>query len=289
MSDRLSNHTSQKNGPQRKIIGLIPAGGKAARLSPLPFSKELYPVGFQRLDNGRSLHPKPVCVYLLEKMRLADTTEAYIVLREGKWDIPAYLCDGKMLNMHLAYLMMDLPFGVPYTLDQAYPFAQDAIVVFGFPDIIFQPDDAFVSLLAKQAESSADIVLGLFQAPQPHKMDMVGLDSEGQICEIQIKPTSTNFCYTWIIAVWAPSFTHFMHEYVSVNQKKSDTAIRNRELFFSDVINAAMQNDVQVDNVIFDDGICLDIGTPENLLKVAQLTPGASWNKFGITANRHSV
>ena len=76
-------------------------------------------------------------------------------------------------------------------------------------------------MLAKQAESGADIVLGLFQAPQPHKMDMVGLDSKGQICEIQIKPTSTNFYYTWIIAVWAPSFTHFMHEYVSVSQKKS--------------------------------------------------------------------
>ena len=249
----------------------MPAAGKAARLSPLPFSKELYPVGFQSLDNDRSLHPKPVCVYLLEKMRLAGTTEAYIVLRKGKWDIPAYLRDGKMLDLHLAYLMMDLPFGVPYTLDQAYPFVQDAIVVFGFPDIIFKPDDAYVSLLAKQAESGADIVLGLFRAPQPQKMDMVGLDSEGQICEIQIKPTSTDFCYTWIIAVWTPSFTHFMHEYVSVNQKNSDTNLRDREVFFSDVINAAIKNGIQVGKIIFDDGICLDIGTPENLVKAAQL------------------
>jgi glucose-1-phosphate thymidylyltransferase len=84
-------------------------------------------------------------------MRLAGVTRAYIVLREGKWDIPAYLGDGTMLNMHLAYLMMRLPFGAPYTLDQAYPFVQDALVAFGFPDIIFQPDDAFVQLLARQA------------------------------------------------------------------------------------------------------------------------------------------
>jgi dTDP-glucose pyrophosphorylase len=47
--------------------------------------------------------------------------------------------------------------------------------------------------------------------------------------------------------------------------------MRNRELFFSDVINAAIQNDIQVDKVIFDDGFWLDIGIPENLVKAAQL------------------
>jgi len=270
MSDPLSNHLSKQTRGQQRIIGLVPAAGKAARLSPLPFSKELYPVGFQSLDNDRSLRPKPVCVYLLEKMRMAGTTEAYIVLRKGKWDISAYLRDGKMLNMHLAYLIMDLPFGVPYTLDQAYAFVQDAVVVFGFPDIIFKPDDAYVSLLAKQAESGADIVLGLFRVSQSHKMDMVGLGSEGQISEIQIKPTSTNFSHTWIIAVWAPSFTQFMHEYVSFIQKNSDTVMRNREVFLSDVINAAIQNDMKVDKVIFAGGNCLDIGTPEGLVKATQ-------------------
>lgn len=39
-------------------------------------------------------------------MHAAGITEAYIVLREGKWDIPAYLCDGAMVGMHLAYLMV---------------------------------------------------------------------------------------------------------------------------------------------------------------------------------------
>lgn len=272
VSDRLSNHISWQKRSKRTTVGLVPAAGKAARLSPLPFSKELYPVGFQSLDKDRSLRPKPVCVYLLEKMRLAGTTEAYIVLRKGKWDIPAYLRDGKMLNMHLAYLMMDLPFGVPYTLDQAYPFLQDAIVVFGFPDIIFKPDDAYVSLLARQAESGADIVLGLFRAPHASKMDRVGLDSEGEICEIQIKPASTSYCYTWIIAVWAFSFTHFMHEVVSDIQNKSDTSMTDWEVAFSDVINAAIQSNMQIDKVIFHDGVCLDIGIPENLVKAAKLT-----------------
>jgi glucose-1-phosphate thymidylyltransferase len=278
MSDRLSSHISRQKKSQRTIIGLVPAAGKAARLSPLPFSKELYPVGFQRLDNGRSLHPKPVCVYLLEKMRLAGTTEAYIVLRKGKWDIPAYLCDGKMLNMHLAYLMMDLPFGVPYTLDQAYPFVQDAIVAFGFPDIIFQPEDAFVQLITRQAESNADIVLGLFPTDKPQKWDMVHLDQDGRIQQIIIKPPHTHLRYTWTIAIWTPVFTRFMHEYVAGLQglKKRNSAENNssepRELFVGDVIQAAIQNDMGIDTVVFPDGSCLDIGTPEDMIRAAQIS-----------------
>ena len=264
-----------KNKKHSEIIGLFPAAGLATRISPLPCSKELYPVGFRHVDKGHGLRPKVVGHYLLEKMQLANVAKVFIILREGKWDIPAYFGDGKEFGPHLAYLMMNEPYGVPFTLDQAYPFIRDAEVVFGFPDIIFKPNDAFSKLRAKLAGSGADIVLGLFQAPQPPRMDMVGLDREGRISEIQIKPTSTKYRYTWIIAVWAPSFTEFMHEYVSFIRKKRDTALRNREVFLSEVINAAMQNDIKVDTVTFADGICLDIGIPDNLVKAAQLTPEA--------------
>src|SRR4030042_2836613 len=117
----------------QEVIGQIPAGGQATRMSPSPCSKELYPIGFWKVKEGSSLRPKVVCHYLLEKMRLAGITKIYIILRNGKWDIPAYLGDGTMFEMHFAYLMMRLRFGVPYTVDQAYPFVQNNIVVFGFP------------------------------------------------------------------------------------------------------------------------------------------------------------
>lgn len=209
-----------KSYSRRAVVGLVPAGGKASRLSPLPFSKELYPVGFRSVDESGAMRPKVVCHYLLERMSFAAITKAYMIIRKGKWDLPGYLMDGKMLNMHLAYLMMDLPFGVPYTLDQAYPFVRDDVVAFGFPDIIFQPNDAFVRLLARQTESDADMVLGLFTADHPHKVDMVDQEADGRICGIQIKPDCTDLHYTWLIAVWTPNFTHFMHEYVTVDRKK---------------------------------------------------------------------
>ncbi len=270
---------SKQSHPE--IVGLLPASGKASRIAPLPCSKEVYPLGFRRVDASGNLRPKVVCHYLLEKMCLAGTTKAYIIIRQGKWDIPAYFGDGKMADMHLAYLMMDEPFGVPYTLDQAYPFIQDAIVVFGFPDIIFQTDDAFLQLLSRQAESDADIVLGLFPAHHPHKVDMVDLDAHGRIRGIHIKPARTHLRYTWTIAVWTSQFTRFMHEYVDAIQRTNDDrnlagtdANKQQELFMGDVIQAAIHNDMRIDMVLFADGTFLDIGTPEDMVKAVQMTIG---------------
>jgi glucose-1-phosphate thymidylyltransferase len=245
------------------VIGLIPAGGHARRLEPLPCSKELFPIGFWHRHDEKHGHPKVVCHYLLEKMRAAGITTAYIVLRQGKWDIPAYLGNGELLNMQLAYLMMGLPHGVPYTLDQAYPFVQDRLVAFGFPDILFQPDDAFVQLLAKKVASNADIMLGLFPANSPQQVDMVNLDENGRVRQIEIKPRQTQLRFTWGIAVWTPVFTAFMHKHLAVLKGLAGQP----ELFMGHVIEAAVSSDLRVEAVIVSEEPYLDIGTPENLLK----------------------
>ena len=121
-------------------------------------------MGFRQVDENGTVRPKVVSHYLLEKMRLAGANKAFIVLRDGKWDIPKYFGAGSMLDMNLAYLMMGLPYGAPYTADQAYPFLKNSLVAFGFPDILFGPDDAYCQLLQRQAAVHADIVLGLFPA-----------------------------------------------------------------------------------------------------------------------------
>lgn len=261
-----------------KLIGLMPAGGKATRLASLPCSKELYPITFRSDEQINDVRPKVICQYLLENMRIADVEQVYVIIRKGKWDIPGYLSDGTMLDMNLAYLMMDLPFGVPYTLDQAYPFVKDSIVVFGFPDILFKPENAFIQLLKCLEKSRADIVLGLFPASNPKKMDMVDLNRDGGVHNIQIKPIKTQLRYTWIIAVWTPVFTDFMHDFVSGDRKmreknSTDTATdKHQELFMSQVIIKAIRQNIQIDTVLFPDGNCIDIGTPEDLLNVLRAT-----------------
>ena len=251
----------------------MPAAGKAERISPLPCSKEIYPVGVQGSNQNEDWRIKVVSEHLLESMHLAKVTEVYIILRKGKWDIPQYLGSGKGMDMNFAYLLMDLPFGVPFTLDQAYPFVKKTKVAFGFPDIIFRPADAFIQLLEKQADSDSDIVLGLFPSKRHKKDDMIEFDKKGRIKAINIKADSTNHLYTWIIAVWNSGFTEFMHEYV-LERKKVFNRIKphndienNKELFISEVIQAGILKNLKCDHVIFEKGNYIDIGTNEDLVK----------------------
>ena len=254
----------------KQIVGIFPAGGVATRIAPLPCSKEIFPVSLHYEGAENSVRPKVAGQYLLEKMRLAGAEKAYIILRQGKWDIPSYFLDGKILDMPLAYLVLDSSAGVPFTLDQAYPFIQDAHIVFGFPDILLQPDEAFVSLLEKQAQSGADLVLGLFPAHQPQKVDMVELDRHGRITEISIKPIKTNLLYTWLIAAWSPVFTRFMHDFVAAFRNNIQDKTALSEIFLGDVIKSAILNNMYLEKVIFKNGKYLDIGTPEDMAKACQ-------------------
>ena len=250
----------------QEVIGLLPAAGQATRIGPLPGSKELFPVGFRSIEDG-SLRPKVVCHYLLEKMQRAGIRKAYILLRSGKWDIPAYLGDGTILDMDLGYLIVRLLFGVPYTLDQAYPFVQNALVALGFPDILFQPDDAFKHLLARITASNADVVLGVVPFEQPQKGGMVDFDAEGHVRSIVEKPYQSDLRYSWCTAVWTPAFTEFMHQYLAA----TPDAERQREIPIGDVIQAAIDNGLRVEAEVFADGAYLDIGTPEDLVRAVRV------------------
>ena len=180
---------NQNKVSSSEVVGVIPAAGMATRLAPLPCSKELIPIGFGALGQENQIRPKVVSHYLLEMLQLAGIKKAYIVLHSGKLDIPAYFGSGQMVDMKLAYLLVDLPIAVPYTLDQAYPFVQDKLVALGFPDIVLHPEDSFVQLLTKKMQTKADIVLGLYPTDQPHKMDVVDFGKNGCIRQIRPKPS----------------------------------------------------------------------------------------------------
>lgn len=248
-----------------EIIGLLPAGGQATRISPLPLSKELYPIGFQRLGNKKNLRPKVVSQYLLEKMRLAGIQKAYFILRPGKWDIPAYFGDGEIISMNLGYLMMNLPYGVPFTLDQAYPFVREAIVALGFPDILFHPEDAFMQIVARQQASKADVVLGLFPTDKPQKAGMVDFNQTLRVHLVIEKPVESTLKYMWAIAVWTPKFTEFLHEYLDKLKSSSDL-LQLPELPIGNVIQAAITQGLRVEAEVFPTGTYLDIGTPDDLV-----------------------
>jgi glucose-1-phosphate thymidylyltransferase len=251
-----------------ELIGLIPAAGQATRISPLPCSKEIFPMGFRTDPTSGTLRPKVISHYLLEKMRQAGITRAYIILRNGKWDIPAYYGDGSMVDMHLAYLLMGRPYGPPYTLDQARPFLQNALVALGFPDMLFTPEDAFIALIARQKATQADLVLGLWPVHNPAKMDMIDLDESGRVRDMVLKPQQTNLRQGWVIALWSPVFTDFMHRHLAaIDNATTRLGSKPAEISVGHVIQAAVREGLHVQSVPFPSGTYLDIGTPEDITK----------------------
>lgn len=254
-----------------EVIGLIPAAGIASRLSSLPCSKEVFPIGFHMGSKDSEVRPKVACEFLLERLRIAGIRKTYIVIRKGKWDIPDYLGDGSVLGIHIAYLMMGLPYGSPYTLDQAWPFVQGARIALGFPDIIFEPSDAYSRLLIHLEATGADVVLGLFPSTKPHKMDMVETDAKGNVLNIDIKPKETALRYSWMIAVWTFEFTRFLHNYLERNcvHTASVSGVESEpETYMGDVIQAAVRAGLKVVSETFSSGFCVDLGTPEDLSRV---------------------
>ena len=192
------------------IIGLVPMAGRATRLGLLPGSKELLPLGFRVLPDG-TLQPKVVSHYLLETFSHADIRKVVMVLRPGKWDIPAYYRDGGDFGLELAYVLAKLPWGVPYTLDSAYAFVKDAHVAVGFPDIVYEPQDTFKHLRERLRTTGADVVLGLFPATAPERSDMVTVGEDGRVRDIVVKPQVTDLSLSWGLALWSPRFTKFLH------------------------------------------------------------------------------
>src|SRR5207253_1657389 len=118
----------------------------------------------------------------------------------------------------------------PYTLDRAYPIVREATVALGFPDILFEPRDAYRAVLARLSGGGADAVLGLFPGERPAKSDMVEVDAAGRVRLIVIKPRRTRLRWSWAIAAWTPAFSEFLHAWVRGAAPAAGAAPRERHL-----------------------------------------------------------
>jgi len=250
-----------------RVIAIIPAAGKATRLPSINSSKEILPIGYINPSLNNTEMDKPVCFHLMEKLAYSGIPKAIMVIREEKWDIPNTIGNGKCVNMEIAYQILALPHGTAFTIDQAYPFAGDNIVAIGFPDILFSPDDAYSQILNVLANTEADVVLGLFPVEKPEKVDMVKVNPSNDVTDIVIKPKMSDLKLSWGIAVWKPSFSKFLHEYIRTHQhKKSDP-----EIFIGDVIKLAITQGLRIKAKQVSDEAFLDIGTPDDLSKAINI------------------
>ncbi len=246
-----------------ELVGLVPAAGMAKRISPLPGSKELFPVGFQELqiDGRPQLRPKVVSQYVIDQMFRAGARKIWIVLGKGKWDIMHYYGDGQAFGGNIAYLMMDKPWGMPYTLDQAYPWLTNETIMFGMPDTIFSPNDVYVQLLQYHSKYGLDVALGLFPTTQPHRFGMTDISEDGRVIGLVDKPKQTELSYMWGCAIWSPTFSSFMHEWLHSRPRDG------QEVVLGDVFQAAIDAELKVYGFPFGAGEYVDVGSPEDLVK----------------------
>ena len=262
---------------QPDVVGLVPAAGLAKRLQPFPCSKEVFPVGFVCDKSTGMPRPKVAAQYLLEKFSAAGIGTAYLIIREGKWDIPNYFRDGHFIKLSLAYLVIPGSLGPPDTIDRAYAFIEQKRVAFGFPDILFGPVDAFRQLIDAQARTGADVVLGLHRIYDPSAWDMVDYEADGRVRAIVMKPALTSLTYGWCCAVWTPAFSVFLHRFLRAEETRrhlSDLTSRAKDpggdLAMGVVLQAALKEGLSMQTVLFPHDTYIDIGTPDNLAKAVQ-------------------
>ena len=257
------------NRSKMELVGLVPAAGLAKRLGKIDSSKEVLPLWIDRKVNAEG--PEVFSEYLLNMYKKAGVKHVHFIIRKGKWDIPEYFGNGSRIGLPISYLMMQHPYGVPFTLNEAFPFITDKLVVLGFPDMVVTPSDAFLPVVEKLKSTDADVVLGIFPIETKEKWDMVEIDNEGRITDIIIKKKGLALKYGWSIAAWKPVFTQFLHDRIeNILNEGGDGTIAtgqgsSRELYPGDLFREAIQRGLNVESVVFEGGECMDLGTIDDL------------------------
>ena len=203
-------------------------------------------------------------MHLLNGLSSAGVKKAFVVLRTGKWDVPATLSKNPVPGLDISYIVIEESAGVPWTLDRAYTFVRGSDVVMGFPDVLIQPPTFYRRLVDELRAGRADVILGVMPTTNPVKVDVVQIADHGKVSSIQPKQGGVLVAKAWIAAAWRPSFSEFLHEFLANRQVHSSS---ERELQIGDVIAASL-TELNVRAVEFDDGQFIDIGTPDDLAKV---------------------
>lgn len=250
-----------------ELVGLIPAAGRARRLRALPCSKEVLPIGFRDTVSGPV--PRVACDCLLEGLRIAGAARAFVVLREDKQDVVRYLGSGDACGVPIEYVTLVESASLPESLDRGYPFVRDARVALGFPDVQFESQDALARVAQRQAETGADLVLGLFPAPRPESTDMVAVDAGGRVVRVEVRPRATSLRLCWVLAVYGPAFTEHLHRFVAdALERRAAGEAGLGELQIGAVVASAVERGLVVHGVEIEGGSYRDIGTPEDLAAV---------------------
>ena len=169
--------------------GIIPAAGRATRMQPLGFSKELLPLGSQMA--GGAERPLAVSEYILQRMLTGGADKLCFIISSGKSDILEYF-GGHYGNAEVVYAVQAQPNGLCDAIFRAAPFiARDEDVLIGLPDTIWFPETAYLDT------PQSELGFILFPSAHPEFFDAVVLDDEQSVREIQVKCAKPDSDWVW--------------------------------------------------------------------------------------------
>ena len=166
---------------------------------------------------------------------------------------------GNRFRIDIAYLYQEKIIGMPYAINLACNWLNNDLVLFGMPDTIIEPQNAFLQLLHDHQQNSSDLTLGLFYTDTPSKFGMVDTDINGNITCIEDKPSTSCLHYMWGCACWSPSFTVLLDNYLASNP------YIGKEIVLGDAFQFAINRGLKVKGLKFHNGQYIDIGTVDEL------------------------
>ena len=164
------------------VVGVVPAAGHATRLRLMAGSKEVYPIA------GR-----PLMDFLIERMVHAGCADIRVVTRPEKTDVVAHV-DRLGLTVVLAY-PQSVSESLLAGLEGTDP---DDVVLFGFPDTIWEPLSGFVRLL--DALDGFEVALGLFPGSELQRSDVVEFAESRLVTSVEVKPRVPKSDWIWGMA-----------------------------------------------------------------------------------------
>jgi glucose-1-phosphate thymidylyltransferase len=182
------------------VIGVIPAAGHATRLQGSPYTgSTAHGVVSKEMLEVRGV---PVMTHLVRRMRAAGCDEIRVVTRPDKADIIGFATDAglSVVTGRPEHVVAS----VSLALARPSELAGDDVVVLGFPDTVWRPDDGFAVLLRALSARDAGVVLGLFGSDEAARGDVVQLATEGRVgrvSAIDVKPSQPSSRLIWGCAV----------------------------------------------------------------------------------------
>lgn len=255
---------------------IILAGGPGTRLRPLTFSrrKELIP-----------LLNRPLLEYRLRNLNQHGITDVVLACSQGMNEVEQEFGDGAALGLRLRYSYEDRPLGSGRAIKQAARAVEATgtlLVCNG--DILTNVDVA--AMLRSHHQSGATISISLKSVDDPWHFGVVRMRDDLRISEFiekpppGLEPSNLINAGTWL---WEPEVLDRIPD--------DDSAIRDgfaeRSLF-----PAVIEDGLLVQGFI-EDGLWVDVGTPERYLRATELlmagAPPAQLGGVGRAAGVHFI